>query len=112
MLHTKLLKKIIKYCRHKNYVFSAEDCLISVPEFDEALDCSFCYGQFESTMRYLIEENYIERVGKDFRLSYKALYRKEILIKKIVSICVNSILLPIFVSIVTTLLTLLVQALL
>ncbi len=112
MLHTKLLKKIVKYCNHKNYVFSAENCLISVPEFDKTLDCSFCYGQFESTMRYLIEENYIERVGENFRLSYKALYRKEILTKKIVSICVNSILLPIFVSIVTTLLTLLVQALL
>ena len=83
MLHTKLLKKIIKYCRQKNYVFSAKDCLISVPEFNEALDCSFCYGQFESTMRYLIEDNYIERVGKDFRLSYKALYRKEILTKKL-----------------------------
>ena len=83
MLHTKLLKKIIKYCRQKNYVFSAKDCLISVLEFNEALDCSFCYGQFESTMRYLIEENYIERVRKDFRLSYKALYRKEILTKKL-----------------------------
>lgn len=112
MLHTKLLKEIIKYCHRKNYVFSAKDCLISVPEFDEALDCSFCYGQFESAMRYLIEENYIERVGKDFRLSYKALYRKEILSKKIVSFCVRSILVPIAVSIATTLLTLLAQALL
>ena len=112
MLHTKLLRKIVKYCNHKNYVFSAKDCLVSVPEFDEQLDCSFCYGQFECTMRYLIQENYIERVGENFRLSFKALHRKEIFLNNLVSFCFRSIFIPVVVSFFTTLLTLLLKMLL
>lgn len=106
MLHIKLLNSIIKYCNHKNYVFSAKDCIISVSSFPSELDCSFCYGQFESTMRYLIELDYIERIGKDFRLSYKAIHRKKIFFLKICSFLGKSIITPIAVSLATTLLTL------
>lgn len=111
MLHTKLLKSIIKYCKNKNYVFSAKNCIISIPEFNHTLDCSFCYGQFECTMRYLISENYIERVGNNFRLSYKSLHRKKLFFKKFFSFLFCSFITPIVVSVVTTLLTLWIKTL-